>query len=836
MATIPQPMPNPSRRTAGAPRSKKRGGYPLWRMAFLAAVGLMTVGAAVAVGVFMGYVRSLPPIEKLEYYDPPEISRAYDRTGAVAIGEFKSYNRQLVSINEIPINLQNAFIAIEDSRFNEHYGVDPIGVVRAAMTNFKAGRKVQGGSTLTMQMTRNVLDKEVGRDKTLERKIKESLLAFQVEKRYSKKQILEFYLNQIEFYYSAFGIKAAASTYFSKDLSELTLAECATLAAIPKAPKTYNPFTNPDRVVMRRNLVLKEMLAQGMIDAKQFATAKNEPLRPRRGVREASRFPYFMDALERNLKLDCGVNENTLKEGGLRISSTLDAGIQDACDKALREGLPDVEKLWREKREDRHWTEMKKRWNGSLKPGDMFLMEITDVGKGELSVRLEDYRGKVKLPDALPYYEPDKVIKEGAWIDVKVQTVDGNRITGVLGNERPVQGSAVVLDAHTGQILALVGGTNFYDRDSSGWWNRAIQGGRQVGSCFKPFFYATAFENGMSPADIVVDEPIEFSTVAGPYRPKNYETGEGAFRGPITLTEALMESRNVPTIRLYEALGIKKANRFVERFDFSHKRKSWNIPNEVSSCLGTMDCSPMEIASSYQVFANMGVGVRPQYFTSIVDSSDRSPVSADRFEQQILDPVAAYQIQYLLRQVVLRGTGSRNIGSKFSSPPNPPICGKTGTTNDCRDAWFAGFTPDLVIVVQVGFDTPTSMGRGMTGSTVAAPIWAAAFRDILKTRSDWHMTFEAPEGIELASICAVTGKRASDLCGQLGHMVFSNVPFRKGQAPTEICDNNARTPLIQPVGSSYSYWFGATPYRGLAHAPTLQPGAEPEAPDDSLAE
>ena len=800
-------------------RHVRRPPRRIWFYAFLAAVGMMTVSASASVGIFMALVRSLPPIEQLEHYDPPEITRIFDRTGTETVGEFKRQKRQVVTIREIPQKLRNAFIAIEDARFREHFGVDPIGVARAMLANLKAGRIIQGGSTITQQLTRNILPQQVGFAQHLERKLKEAVLAIQIERRYSKNQILEFYLNHIAFHHNSFGVEAAADTYFSKDLDDLTLGECAVLAGIPKATARYNPISNPRRALERRNIVLRRMYALGFITAEQFQQGLAEPLNVRRGRGPVHRYPYFVDGLRRNLLNAYGLSSADLLEDGLRITSTLDMEIQNACIEALSRGLVEVERMWQERKRNRAERE-REELGDRPRTGQIRLMKITSLQEGRAELSLHGYTATVDLHAPASYYEPEKILREDQWLDVTIESVDSARATlqAVAADRNPIQGSIVVLDAHTGEVLGLVGGTE-------GWYNRALQGGRQVGSCFKPFFYTAAFESGYQPCDIIVDEPVEYKTYGEPYRPVNY--GREGFHGPITLIQALEESRNVATIRLFEAIGLDRAVERVERFNFTRLGEPWSIPAELSSCLGTVDCSPFEMASAYQVLANNGVGAQPAFFREIHDTSGRIAVPRKSKEVQVLDPVKAYQTQYLLRQVVIQapaagrlgGTGYREIGANFPSPPNPPICAKTGTTTDNRDAWFCGFTPDLVIVVQVGFDRPRSLGPRMTGGRVAGPIWRDTFKRILKTRAHWRMTYDAPSGLEFANICSSTGKRASDYCETHDHFTYLNVPFPRGRTPRRPCDGNTRTPIIEPVGEQYAYWYGETPQTGFARRP-----------------
>lgn len=806
----------------------------LWRWAFLIVAAAITVTSAVCVGVFIGILRELPSPETLEYYDPKQVSHVFDRTGAVQIGEFRYVDerhhmvrRQIVTYDEIPPMLRDAVISIEDNRFFEHFGVDKIGLVRALRANLLGGGVRQGGSTITMQLARQPgIIPVVGRERTLWRKLKEIVFALEIERRYSKQQILEFYLNHIEFGSTAFGVSAAANTFFSKPLDQLSLAECATLAAIINGPGKYSPVEHPDNAVKRRNLVLESMYKLGKITEDQCQAACAEPLKVNLNLQAIGKYPYFFSAVAGELKTTHpwpGLTAADLEQKGLRITTTLDPSIQEICERELRDRLVDIERMWVEKKPARHAEEMKD-WNGALKKGDVKLMRITRITTPTVSVELDRYHGAFTLPENLPYYNPALSLRRDHWIDVYVESVDEatGKIGCRLGDTIPVQGSVVVLDARSGEILALVGGANFANKLWNGEYNRAVMGGRQVGSCFKPFVYAAALERGYSPADIIIDEPVEYdsgSPYVPPYRPVNYEHD---FEGPMTLIKALEHSRNVAAIRLFEALGPQRAIDIVRRFDFTDDRGHWPLRREMSLPLGTINATPYQMAAAYQVFANLGVGVRPQMVTSIVNNKGEALPRPKREELTVIDPVAAYQVQYMMRQVVISGTGATQIGAKFKSPPAPPICGKTGTTNDSVDAWFVGFTPDLVIAVQVGFDSPRPMGPGMNGGPVAGPIWASVLKKILATRpaNAWRTTFEAPPGITLVNICAATGKRAGPNCEAGGHSIYYNVPFRTGQEPQEVCDGTeaARTPIIQPVAPEYSGYTCRV--QGTAHTLT----------------
>lgn len=776
-----------SERADGA-RKRRRWGW--WYVIFLSVVFLGTVGISLGVGLFMAYVAGLPPIERLENYDPPEVSIVYDREGN-HIAQFSSERRQVVPIERIPRRLLEAFLAIEDSRYYDHFGIDLRALARSVVANRLAGRRAQGGSTITMQLPRNILE-SIGREKTIERKLKETILALQIERRYSKDQILEFYLNQIFLGHHSFGVRAAAETYFSKTLEELTIAECATLAGIPKAPSIYNPLSDRERCLERRNIVLGRMRDLNWITEEEYTTAIQSPVTVRQTRLKPnvvqSEFPYFVDGLVREVTGPYEISRGDLRSQGYSIHSTLDPTMQKIAEEELVKGLRSAEDMWNEKKPARYWDEAKDL--GVIRPGQIRLAKISGMSGRELDVQIEGYRSSISRPEPLPYFNPEKTLKIGGYIDVRITEVDHarGRFKATPADTSHIQGSVVILDAHTGSTLALVGGAAFNDADNRGQYNRAIMGGRPTGSTIKPFFYAAAMELGRPPNGIIHDEPVLYPARPEDYKPRNYEN---KFFGPTTLIEGLQHSRNVVTVRLFESLGLRKALNQVRRFDPTPGDTQWNqkLREELSVCLGSADMSPHELAGAYLAFVNHGIGPSPHWFTSIADQNG-SIVRTPEFQEQIvLDPIAAYQVIYMMRMVVERGSGRRSIGDVFPSPPYPPIAGKTGTTNDNTDAWFVGYTPDLVMVAHVAFDTLRPMGELMTGSRVAGPIWAGTFKRIHETRSSWKMHFDVPPGVERADICGATGKRVSEICGLYSHETYRGVPFRQGTAPEATCNN-----------------------------------------------
>lgn len=781
-----------------APRSPRGRSWRKWYITFLALVLMATVALSSGIGLFMAYVAGLPPIERLENYDPPEVSIVYDREGN-HIAQFSSERRQVVPVERIPPTLIQAFLAIEDARFYDHFGIDLRAIARSVVANRLAGRAAQGGSTITMQLPRNILE-TIGREKTIDRKVKEVLLALQIERRYSKDQILEFYLNQIFLGHHSFGVMAAAETYFSKTLEDLTIAECAVLAGIPRAPSIYNPLSDRERCLARRNIVLGRMREMNWITKEDYQEAVSSPLSTAPSKNKPnvvqSEFPYFVDGLLRQLTGPYGLAEADLRTQGLSVNSTLDPIMQKIAEEELRKGLVRAEGMWNEKKPGRYWDELKD--YGSPRSGQIRLAKVTGVSGSRFDVQIEGYRGSIERPDPLHYFDAEAAFRMGKYIDVRLTSVDHDRGTfqAEPGDRTHLQGSVVILDAHTGATLAAVGGASFNDRNNRGEYNRAILGGRPTGSTIKPFFYAAALELGRQPNDVIYDEPVIYPTRPEDYKPKNYEN---AFFGPTTLIEGLEHSRNVVTVRMFESLGLNRALREVWRFDPSPDDMRWRdkLRPELSVCLGSSDMSPHELAAAYLAFVNGGIGRDPHWFTTILDQHGNVTTPPNFHEQIVLDPIAAYQALYMMRMVVERGSGKRTIGDVFPSPPYPPIGGKTGTTNNNTDAWFVGFTPDLVMVTHVAFDTLRPLGDMMTGSRVAGPIWADIYKRIHETRTTWKMHFDVPQGIERADICGATGKRVSEICASYSHDTYRGVPFRAGTAPFDRCDGSTRPLLIE---------------------------------------
>lgn len=769
--------------------------YPLLRnffYVFVALVLLLVFVSGIAVGALLGYLDSLPPLEPLQNYNPPEVSRVFDRTGNTQLAElFNAERREYVPITEIPEHLKQALIAIEDERFYYHFGVDVRGVIRALMTNLTGG-KVQGASTLTMQVARNIVLQD--RRRVYSRKLKEILTALQIERYFSKDQILEFYLNHMFFGERSNGVQAAARTYFNKSVKDLTVPEAATIAGLLKAPSMFSPMRYPERAKGRRNLVLMNMRRLGFIKSDEELQRYLETpleLNPAQRVKETA--PYFVDYVRYWMTREkSSADSIELSQKGYTIIGTVDLGFQKICEEELSKGLREVEKEIERQKPARFEQEASAL--GRVKKGQARLARIREVRQESIIVTLQGFTGEVPLPKTLPYFDPAAVVKPGNLIDIYIQDVRGNKMEAYLYDKSHVQGAAVLLDVHTGEVLALVGGDDFFDNANSGQWNRAYAGGRQPGSCWKPLLYASAVDLNdasgkprFTPAYVLQDEPLTFPDG---YAPKNYE---GRFYGPTCLQEALVKSRNVPTIKLFLEIGPRNAVPLYHRFNMVNRPSNWDLDPVPSMPLGTPNVTPLELASAYAVIANAGEGIQPHPIRRRFSAKDPTDSAIERPERvRVLSPQAAYITTRMMMDVVRLGTAKTTVGKwaeeqRAKGRQIPEIAGKTGTTNNCFVAWFVGFTPDVVLAVYVGYDQHRSMGPKMVGGKTVGPIWAAMMDRILQSRTDWKMQFDVPPGITFADICSKSGKRPTEACYASGDTVFQHTAFKAGSEPTGSC-------------------------------------------------
>ncbi len=733
------------------PRSRRGGGAVLfltWLGIFLLMVPMALIGGGI--GAVAGWLDAAPPIKEFDQYNPPEATIVRDHEGRDLAALYEQ-QRFVVPLEEIPLDLQNAFIAIEDARFFHHFGVDLPGVARAMTVNLTRGRMSQGASTITQQTARNLLV-DIGSEKTLERKFHEMLAALQMEHRYTKERILEVYLNQIYLGSGTYGVEAAARKYFSKSVGELDLAEAASLAGLPQLPERYSPLNNPELTVSRREQVLARMYSLGYISAADYDRAVVEELEVSPQHLARSEAPYFLDAVRRTVADRGDLGGTTLHRAGWTIYTTVDPDTQRIAAEALVRGLEREEAQWLRLRQER-FKEARQRpeYGRAPQPGQGRMAMVVNAFESSLVVELPGgWRADVPVPEgAAKYFEMGKTLGTGEGVDLVVTGVEYEKgmFEAELRPENTLQGALVCLDAETGDVRALVGGRRFDDGANNGYFNRAVQAERQAGSTMKPFFYAAAMEAGLTPWTTVHDRPIRFGDG---YAPENFENRHF---GATTLQTALEHSRNVPTILMVQEVGLRRARQYVRRFQRT-SGDPWSLPNEWSVVLGTTEVTPLELAAGYQPLANGGIARGPRLIRGINNEEGRDAIGlwkAD--EERIVAPQASAYLVQMMAGVMGHGTG-RSVREALPDDLRDRVAGKSGTTNENRDAWFAGFTPHEVIVVWVGFDQNMPLGPHRTGSRAAGPIWAdfAARLWETKTPQERQAPLRLPEDYVMAPV------------------------------------------------------------------------------------
>jgi penicillin-binding protein 1A len=776
---------------------------------FLFAVGTIffVVGIAAAAGLLWHFSKGLPEYSQLQDYEPMVMTRVHAADGSL-LAEYAKERRLYLPIQAVPKLVINAFIAAEDKNFYEHPGVDIYGIMRAGILyieNYGSSRRPQGASTITQQVAKNFL---LTNEVSFERKIKEALLALRLERTYSKQKILELYLNEIYLGFGAYGVAAASLLYFDKSVHELTVAEAAYLAALPKGPNNYNPFRKRDEAIARRNYVIDRMMEDGYVTAEVGEKAKKSPLdvtvRPTGAHIFAAE--YFAEEVRRYVYDNYG--EKKLYEGGLSVRTTLDPKLQVAARKTMTNGLVSFDE-GQGYRGAISQIDVSGDWG--IKLAEM--KSLSDIQPWRLAVvlQVDDQSARVGLQ---PPRDPGgAVVKER---EVGIVPLDGVKwAKPASGPSKPIQkvsqvlapgdviyvdpleqsgqyrlrqmpeisGAMVVMDPHTGRVLAMVGGFSF---DQS-QFNRATQALRQPGSSFKPIVYAAALDNGYTPSTIVMDAPIEIDMGQGGgiWKPENYG---GKFFGPSTLRFGLEQSRNVMTVRLAQDIGMPLIAEYAKRFGVYDE-----LPPYLSYALGAGETTVLRMVTAYSMFDNGGRRVIPTLIDRIQDryghtiykhdqrecvgceaakwDNQAEPSLVDRREQ-VIDPMTAYQITSLMEGVVQRGTATvvREVGK--------PIAGKTGTTNDEKDVWFIGFSPDIVCGVYMGFDKPRHIARLATGGHLAAPI----VKDFLKIAlaDKPPIPFNVPPGIKLIRVDAKNGMRATP-----GDTRVILEAFKPGTAPPD---------------------------------------------------
>jgi penicillin-binding protein 1A len=781
-------------------QKRRRRRNPVLRLlGYLFAVGMILfVAASASVAFLLWHIaKDLPEYEVLAKYEPPVMTRVHASDGSL-IAEYATERRIYVPFNAIPEILIQAFLAAEDKSFYQHGGIDFQGIVRAAFTNLnnlKSGRRLVGASTITQQVAKNFL---LSSDVTMERKIKEAILAIRIERAFTKEQILELYLNEIFLGLKSYGVAAAGLNYWGKALNELNLSDVAYLASLPKAPNNYHPFRHTDRALSRRNWVIDRMVENGFVTAEEAEATKAQPLNvnPRPLGAHIFAAEFFAEQVRRQLLDTYG--KDKLYEGGLSVRATLNPVYQRYARKALVDGLVAYDRRhgWRGPVEKINiagdWGILLGKFDvpSDIEPWQLSVVLKVDKDKATVGLRpqrlpsgklVKEREGGIIPFDNIKWIRPitasgrlgahpktaDAALDPGDVVYVAPdEDKDGNVIPGQyqLMQVPEVEGAIVAMDPHTGRVVAIVGGFSFAESE----FDRAVQANRQPGSSFKPIVYTTALDNGYTPASVVLDAPFCQEAAAGRPRwcPENYSK---KFYGPSTLRLGVERSRNLMTVRLAQEMGMPLIAEYARRFGVYD-----NLLPVLPMALGSGETTLLRMTTAYSMLVNGGKHITATLIDRIQDRYGRTiwrhdtrecpdcrarewdgqdePVLNDE-RKQIIDPHTAYQMVSIMEGVVQRGTATR------VKAVGKPLAGKTGTTNDYKDAWFVGFAPDLAVGVFIGFDQPKRMGRDATGGGVAAPV----FRDFMKLAlaDKPAVPFRIPPGIQLIRINRKTGFRAA---------------------------------------------------------------------------
>lgn len=734
-------------------------------------------------GAFFAYSKGIPSIDEIKKHNPYIGTKIYSDDD-VLIGELKADKGIFVPLSKIPEHVINAVIAVEDSRFWKHKGIDYIAIGRALIKDIINVGLKEGGSTITQQLAKVMF---LSPEKTIKRKVKEAILAMKIEKNLSKKEILELYLNKIYFGHGAYGIEMASRIYFGKSVNNISLAESAMLAGLIKAPNTYSPFNDFSKARERQYTVLLRMEEEGYIKKSEREEAFKQPLylsNIRKGY-EANN--YFIDYIKKYLEEKYGIEK--VYKGDLRVYTTLDRKAQFYASTSIQQGLRELEKRrgWRGPIEHRNDINIEKELKTKelknpvvINTGEISTGIVLKVTTNEALVKTRGIIGKLSIEDAKwaskiqnPQKGTYKYIKDfklvdilspGDVIKVSIKNTKGNIVNLSLEQEPEAEAALIAIEPDTGYIRALVGGYDYIRSD----FNRALYAKRQPGSAFKPIIYASALEHGFTPATVINDEPVTYVGVSNTqWKPEN---ADHKYYGPTTLRDALAYSRNIVTIKLLDNVGIDNVIEFAKRIGIQS-----DMPRDLTLALGSLTLSPFELTLCYSVFANSGMRPKPIAIKYITDSKGTILESNEPEAEEIINPQTAFLITSMMEDVVKYGTGwrAKSLGI--------PVAGKTGTTNDYRDAWFVGYTTRLLTTVWVGFDDMRSLGSQETGARAASPIWVN-FMSNFKT--DSNEEFEIPEGIVTYNIDPITGILSKDLTGGVKEY------FREGTEPKQ--------PLILP--------------------------------------
>lgn len=760
---------------------------------------LMVVVMGTLLGAYMAVLQNLPSISALEEFKPNIITSIYAHNGEV-IGEYAQEKRIEIVYEEIPDILKKAIIATEDPRFYKHKGIDFFGILRAMKEDIKlifTPRRLQGGSTISQQLAREFF---LHRRQKVRRKLKEVILALQIERNYSKEEIITMYCNQFYLNHGAYGVEAAAQLYYGKHASELNLGEAAMITGILRGPSVYSPYTTPERTLRRRNHVVNRMIEEGLISKEEGETVKEEPLNVLPRYRDVTEFSaYFNEEVRKHLEQNYGAD--TLYREGLKVYTTLDPTLQRFAEEALVKGLRTLDKRqgWRlDKknlleikvenleeiakpfRDEKTGETLLSTWlKPSLEADEIMEAVVLTVERNAASIKLKDFTGKLTNKDVAwtGTQNLKNLIKRGDIIQVKINGIDEEKkeLLVSLDQEPIVEGAFLAIEPHTGQIKALVGGYSFKRLK----FNQAIQAMRQSGSATKPFLYCAALENGYTPASTFNDEPTEFfdKWSEEPYAPENYDR---KFEGKVTLRRGLEKSRNIVTTKLLESISPQIGVDYCRKFGIASP-----VYPYLSLALGSFEMRLIELVSAFSTFPNKGVRIKPYFMTRIEDKEGNILEEAKIESEDVISPQTAYIMTNLLQGAIRRGTG---IAASWLEKP---LAGKTGTTDEYTDAWFIGFSPSLCAGVWVGHEEKVTIGEKQSGAVAALPIWIDFFQKIIQEEKRVaeeneeelvEEEFEVPPNLSFAEIDRKTGLLATPICQWAMREVFM-----PGTEPDRFC-------------------------------------------------
>lgn len=738
---------------------------------------LLFVIAALGIpaGFIFAHAVRVPVVRSLADYQPAIITRIFDRNGT-PFADYSIQKRIVVTKRDISPNLVNAIVATEDADFYHHGGINPKAILRALLKDAIARRKVEGASTLTQQLAKQVF---LTPEKSFRRKVNEAFLAIDIEKNFTKDQIFELYANQVYLGSGAYGVEAASRLFFGKHARDLSIAEAATIAGLIRSPTPYSPISHPQAATSRRNHVLHRMLEEKYITKEQYQQTVNSPLTLGTFKEEAPRIgAYFSEEIRQYIERSPQYGVENLYQRGLKVYSTLDLRIQQAAESALQRGL----RAWDHRRGFHRparnlvtegldpMTYKDPGWSSDSYVVDKLYPAVV-LAADRTGVQVRVGRDQLALPPAAFAWTSRKtmegILRRGDVVHVRLDEDPKTHAQRWMLDQLPqVQGAVVVLDVKSGEVRALVGGYDF----QTSKFNRATQSRRQVGSSFKPFIYGAAFEKGLTPADTLFDAPIAIPVGNQMYAPKNYH---GKYAGIVTIQRALELSINVPAVKAWMMVGGEKVIDFARRCGVTA-----DIPRYPSTALGSAGVSPIEMTAAYNTFVNQGVYTKPRLLKKITDQTDRILEEQVPELSEATQPQIAYELAHMMRGTIDRGTGF----DAHTLPP--PLAGKSGTTNGYTDAWFIGFSPEYTVGVWTGYDDPSrSLGEGATGAQVALPIWIDIFKqlDVLKLRTP-RPSFDAPPGIVIVPMDLKTGRRGVGPCGKVIMEAFI-----AGQEPDKDC-------------------------------------------------